>query len=66
MERPSSPVFPANDPTINAELREIQSRKSAMPTWRGKTPTGKLLPGGRKRKTKKVKRSKRKSTRRAI
>lgn len=50
--RPTTPVFPANQPEESPMLAEIQARKSALGKWRGKTPTGKILPGGRKRKSK--------------
>jgi hypothetical protein len=57
--RPTTPVFPANQPEESPMLAEIQARRSALGKWRGKTPTGKVLPGGRKRrsKTKKAKKT---------
>ncbi len=66
--RPTTPVFPANQPEESPMLAEIQARRSALGKWRGKTPTGKVLPGGRKRrsKTKKAKKStRRRATRRS-
>ena len=55
---------PVNEPRESDVLREIQTRKEAMGKWRGKTPTGKVLPGGRKRKTRKMRKMRRKTLRR--
>jgi hypothetical protein len=48
---------PVNEPRESDVLREIQTRRQAMGKWRGKTPTGKALPGGRRRKTRRSKKS---------
>lgn len=50
MERPSSPIM-AEEPA-NPVQEEIQRRRESMGKWRGRTPTGKILPGGKKRRTK--------------
>ena len=60
-KRPARPgvLGPVNDPRESDVLREIQVRRESMGKWRGKTPTGKALPGGRKtRKTRRMRRSK--------
>lgn len=60
----ASILGPINDPKESAVLGEIQARKQSMGSWRGKTPTGKALPGGRKRKTRKMRKMRRKTLRR--
>lgn len=59
MERPGSPAM-VEEPS-NPVLEEIQRRRESMGKWRGRTPTGKVLPGGKKRraKTRKSKKSRR-------
>jgi hypothetical protein len=63
-KRPARPgvLGPVNDPRESDVLREIQVRRESMGKWRGKTPTGKALPGGRK--TRRVRRSKKTQRRR--
>ena len=66
-KRPARPglLGPVNDPRESDVLREIQVRRESMGKWRGKTPTGKALPGGRKsRKLRKTRRSKKTQRRR--
>jgi hypothetical protein len=46
----TGPLGPVNDPRESNVLKEIESRRLSMGKWRGKTPTGKPLPGGRKRR----------------
>ncbi len=59
-EKPS--VFgKVNDPNADANLKEMLTLKGTM-KWRGKTPTGKVLPGGRK--TRRLRRSKKTQRRR--
>lgn len=53
MDRPTTPT-PFEEATTerNPVQEEVQRRREAMGKWRGRTPTGKLLPGGKKRRSK--------------
>lgn len=51
MERPGSPAQVESE-SANPVQEEIQRRREAMGKWRGRTPTGKVLPGGKKRRSK--------------
>jgi len=67
METPKPGLLgPVNEPSESEMLREIQTRKQSMGKWRGKTPTGKILPGGRRRKTHRAKKAGRRKSRRVL
>ncbi len=67
-KRPTRPglLGPVNDPNESEVLDEIRRRREAMGPWRGKTPTGKDLTGGLKRKTRRSKKAGRRKSRRTL